>query len=175
MADSVRTKRLFRIETIQFSLTYKKGGKMKPKEVIQGLLTAMENQRWEDAEKHLADNFTFSGAVPAPVGKREWIGMHKALEAGMPDFRFNLHDVKENGSKVQGKVQITGTHSRPIPGPVPGTMLNKKIEPTGKKINLPAEECEFEVAGDRVKQLYVKPVDGGGVPGLLSQIGYKPV
>jgi len=147
---------------------------MKPKEVINGLMKAMEERKWEDANRYLADDFTFSGAVPKPVGKKEWLGIHKALEAGTPDWRFNLHDVKENGNKVQGKVNITGTHSKDIPGPVPGLIRDAGIQASGKKVTLPEEECEFDVSDGKVKRLYVKPVAGGGVPGFLQQIGYQP-
>ncbi len=146
---------------------------MKSTEVINGLMTAIENQQWEQADRYIGDEFTFSGAIPKPVGKKEWLSLHKALETGVPDFKFNLHDVKEEDGKVKAKVRITGTHSRDIPGPIPGITMQNKILASGKKVNMPVEECEFEVKNDKLTRLYVKPVAGGGVPGFMEQIGQK--
>ncbi len=167
MADSLELS----LSSCMFNL-FKKEGKMKTKEVIDHVMTAIENQKWDDAEKYVADDFTLSGAMPTPVGKKEWLNLHKTLETGLPDFKFNLHDVKEQGNKVSGKLRITGTHSRDIPGAIPG-LINKKIAATGKKVTLPEEECEFEVANGKLSRIYVKPTVGGGPKGLLEQLGYN--
>jgi predicted ester cyclase len=145
---------------------------MKSKEVVDQVITALENQKWEEADRYLTDDFTFSGATPTPVGKKEWLNIHKTLETGLPDFKFNLHDVKENGNKVSGKVQITGTHSHEIPGKIPG-LIEKNIAATGRKVTMPEEECEFEVTNGKLSRVYVKPTAGGGPKGLLEQIGYN--
>jgi len=144
---------------------------MKSQEVVSNAIQAVESQRWEEANKYLTDDFTFSGAVPKPVSKSEWLNMHKSLETGMPDFKFNLHELKEEGgNKLRGKVQITGAHTQEMPGPLPGVSRNK-IAATGKKVRMPEEELEFELRGDKISHIHVKPTAGGGPQGLLHQLG----
>ena len=140
---------------------------MKQEEIVNEVFSALEKRNWEHVERKLADDFTFSGAVQKPISKKEWVGVQRAIQSGIPDLRFNLHQVVAKGDKVMAKVKLSGTHSADMPAPIPG---EKSYQKTGKRVELPEEELEFTISGDKISKLYVKPVPHGGVKGLLEQI-----
>lgn len=142
---------------------------MKKEEIVNEIFSALEKKNWDKVEQKLTEDFTFSGAVPKPISKKDWVGVHRAIQTGIPDLRFNLRKVSVKGDKVIATVKLEGTHTIELP---PLTAMGTKpIPPTGKKIQLPEEEIELTFAGDRISNLNVKPVPHGGVQGILEQIG----
>src|SRR5207248_6764420 len=89
-----------------------------------------------------------------------------AFQRAFPDWKFNLHEAEEQGDIVTGAVQITGTHTQDLvlPGMPP-------IPATHKKVSLPEEHLVFTFKGDRIASLASDNVPGGGVAGVLQQIG----
>jgi predicted ester cyclase len=141
---------------------------MNAAETVKAVLTAIEQQQWDTARSYLADDFTFSGAVPQPLSADAWLGVHRALAAAMPDFSFNARDFREDGGKVYLTVAITGTQTRELALPVPGIPA---LAPTGKRVSMPAEACIATMSGDKLVDYNVSQVDGGGLPGILAQLG----
>ena len=137
-------------------------------ETVQAVLAAIEAADWERARSYLADDFTFSGAVPEPIGPDAWLGVHRALAAAMPDFAFNTRGFREEGGKAVGQVQITGTQTRELALPMPGFA---PIPPTGKRVSLPPEDGTATARGDKLVNYEVAHVTGGGLPGILAQLG----
>jgi hypothetical protein len=140
---------------------------MKNQEVLKEVITAIENKRWDTVEQKLTTDFTFSGSVPQPIDKKQWVNVHRALSTGIPDLRMNLHDVTPAGDKVKAKVQLSGTHTATLPPTVPGS---KSYPSTGSKVKLPVEEIEVSFNGDKISKFQVRPVAHGGVQGLIEQI-----
>lgn len=136
--------------------------------ILEAAIQAVEAGDFDRARSLLADDFTFSGAVPEPIGPDAWLGIHRAFAAAMPDFSFNLSGVRESGAKVLAQLQLTGTQTHELALPIPGV---KPVPPTGKHVSLPAEDIAVTTAGDKITNLDVSPVEGGGVAGLLSQLG----
>lgn len=137
-------------------------------ETLTAEIKAIEAGDWQRARSLLADDYTFSGAVPEPIGPDAWLAIHRAMSAAMPDFSFNLSGARESGNKVFAQVHITATQTREMTLPIPGL---KPIAPTGKHVALPAEDIAATVANGRITNLEVSPVAGGGVPGMLAQLG----
>ncbi len=136
--------------------------------IVNTVLSEMENKNWEKAESYLTEDFKFSGAVAEPLGRKEWVGVQKALQTGIPDLKFNLgHTVAKDKNKVTAKLKLTGTHTSELPSPMPGM---KAIPTTGKKLALPEEEVEFTFEGSKISGLYVKPVAHGGMKGIIEQL-----
>src|SRR5439155_9578242 len=127
---------------------------------------AMEASNFEQAGTYLDETFTLSGPTPQPVGKYEFLAMQSAFQRAFPDWKFNLHDAEEQGDIVTGAVQITGTHTEALvlPGMPP-------IPATHKNISLPEEHMEFVFKGDQIASLASDNVPGGGIAGVLQQIG----
>ena len=112
----------------------------------------------------------FAGPMPKPVGKREFIGLQTALVAAIPDWKFNAGEYKEQGDKVMVKAHISGTHTRPLSLTPMGI---QSLAPTGKKVQLPYENLTVTVKNGKATRIDAEHVEGGGVPGVLAQLGVK--
>ena len=139
-------------------------------DVVKAGFAAAEARDWKKFEGYVADDFVFSGATPQPVGKKEFVGLQMALEEAMPDWSFNASGFKENGDRVTVDMQITGTQSRELTLPMPGF---PKIPASNKKVSLPNQPGTFTVKNDKLVSLEIKEVPGGGLMGILGQLGVK--
>ncbi len=137
-------------------------------EAVKAFSAALEARDFEKAASYLSDDFVFTGPIPQPLGKQEFIAVQTAFENAFEDWSFNSHDEVEQGEKVVAAVQITGTHTRDLVLPMPGM---PPIPATHKKVSLPEEHLEFTFKGDKIASLTSDNVPGGGVPGVLQQIG----
>lgn len=137
-------------------------------ETVQAVLAAIEANDWERARGYLADDFIFGGAVPEPVGPDAWLGVHRALGAAMPDFSFNARGLHEENGQIAGQLQITGTQTRELALTALGIPV---IQPTGKRVSLPTENITATTRGDKIATIMVSKVAGGGLPGILAQLG----
>lgn len=139
-------------------------------EMSKKLLEALEANDTTAAAKYLSDDFTFSGPVPKPISGREWLGMQQNLSKAFPDWKFNVTDLREEGGKVRGTVQITGTHKGELD--LSGIGMGR-IAATGKAIKLPREELTLTVSNGKFASLNSPAASNGGVMGILSQLGVK--
>jgi predicted ester cyclase len=141
---------------------------MSKTETVKAFSSAIEWKDFEKAASYLSDDFAMSGPTPQPVGKNEFIVLQSAFIRAFPDWSFNVHEMQEQGEKVTAAVQITGTHTEDLvlSGMPP-------IPATGKKVSLPEEHLEFTFKGDQIASLASDNVPGGGVPGVLQQIGVQ--
>ena len=143
---------------------------MSAMDVVKAGLAAIEAGDFKKLDGMVADDMVFAGPVPEPVGKHEFMGVQTAMNKAMPDWKFNPSDFKENGDKVTVTFQITRTQTGELSQPMPGM---KPIPPTGKKVSLPKEPATFTVKNGKLSRLEVTSVAGGGVMGVLSQLGVK--
>jgi predicted ester cyclase len=139
-------------------------------DVVKAGVAAVEAGDFKKFEGMLADDMVFAGPVPEPLGKHEFMGVQMAMKKAMPDWKFNASDFKENGDMVTVTFQITGTQTGELSLPMPGM---QPIPPTGKKVSLPKEPATFTVKNGKLSRLEVTSVAGGGVMGVLSQLGVK--
>ncbi len=137
--------------------------------VKAGFATSEAGQPGKFAE-YLADDLVFAGPVPEPVGKREFIGIQTAMVAAMPDWKFNGKDFKQDGDKVTATFQITGTQTRELNLPMPGF---PKVPASGKHVSLPQEGMTFTVKDGKISRIESAAVPGGGVMGVLAQLGVQ--
>lgn len=137
-------------------------------QVVSRVAAAIEAQNWDGMRALLSDDFKFSGAVPEPISAEQWIGVHRALAAAMPDLRMNYAPSKSNGSHTHGTVKVTGTHKGEFNLPVPGI---PQVPPTGNAIANPTEQVEVTVQNGKVTEWQVAHVPNGGLFGILAQMG----
>ena len=135
--------------------------------VREGLAATEAGDFWK-LEEMVADDFAMTGPVPMPVGKREFIGLMMAMLKAMPDWKFNATDFKEDGDQVTVPLRITGTHTGELQLPIPGLPA---IPASGTKVSMPAEPSTFTVKNGQLAKLEVANTPGGGVMGILSQLG----
>ena len=137
-------------------------------DTVKAFSEALETRDFNTAASYLADDFVFVGPVPQPIGKQEFLAIQSAFEDAFQDWSFNSHDEVEQGDKVVAAVQISGTHTRDLVLPMPGM---PPIPATGKRVSLPVEHITFTFKGDKIVGLTSDNVPGGGIPGVLAQIG----
>jgi hypothetical protein len=115
-----------------------------------------------------ADGFTFSGAVPEPLPLQPIIGLILTLKDAFPDIQYNAKIQRVEGNVVHLTPHLTGAHT----GDLDLTAMGLGVIPaTGKSINLPEETARITVEGDKVVNYHVDPIPGGGLPGILAQLG----
>src|SRR3972149_11613887 len=137
-------------------------------EMANKLFQAIEAKETMAAAKLISDDFTFSGPVPQPISGGEWLAMQQSLSNAFPDWKFNAADFREEGGKVRGAVQITGTHK----GELDLSALGRpRVPATGIAVKLPREEITLTVSNGRFASLNSPTTDGGGVMGILGQLG----
>lgn len=141
---------------------------MKASEVVREALSAIESEDFIRVDQLFSDKLKVQGIGPVALGKKEYLGVHRALSSGLPDFKFNHEIVKEDGARVSLKVALTGTHTREMKAPIPGLA---NIPATGKAVKMPEERIKITVEKDKIVGIELEPAPGGGLPGLLGQIG----
>lgn len=138
-------------------------------DVAKAIMTALQAQDKAASAALMTDDFSFSGPVPVPLNKQQYLGLQWALFAAIPNWNTNASNYAEQGDKVTLTVQITGTQTGTLENVIPGV---PPIPPTGKSIQLPQEGITLTVRGDKVANFAVATVPGSGVPGIFAQIGH---
>jgi hypothetical protein len=138
--------------------------------IVEEFLTAIERNDFVKAESFLAKDFKVTGVAPEPLGAREFLGVHKAFNKGMPDFSFNYKIGSESKNLVDLKVSLSGTHTKEMPAPAPGM---NSIPATNKSVKMPEEKVRITIQDNKIANLHLEKVTGGGLPGLLKQIGVE--
>lgn len=141
---------------------------MKDLELTIGFLLAIERGDLSMLRQLLSETLIFRGSTLRPLNKRETITFITGVRAGIPDWRSHFRDVRADGSIIRMTIEVTGTHSRMLPGIFPGMPDHP---PTGRVFHLPPETIEFLVSGDCIEQISIEPVSGGGFIGMLEQLG----
>jgi predicted ester cyclase len=137
-------------------------------DIVKAALAAAEAGDYAKVSGMLTDDMQFAGPVPNPVGKKEFIGIQSAMVAGIPDWKFNVADFKEEGDKVMAVLQIAGTQTKELKLPLPGM---QPVPATGKQVSLPKEPVTFTIKDGKISRLESAVVPGGGVMGVLAQLG----
>lgn len=137
-------------------------------DIAKEALAALERGDVKLAASHLSDDLVFSGAVPEPMGKKQYLGVMRALLKGLPNWSFNARNWRQAGNTVTVDVRITGTHVEALPPVLP---IAPPILATGRHVSLPDERLEFTFAGDSIVRIDIPPVLGGGILGVLKQLG----
>jgi hypothetical protein len=143
---------------------------MDAEKVVKHVFEAFEAGKFEDAASHMADDMVFSGPVPEPIGKKEFIALQSSLIKAIPDWKFNAHNLQIQGNTVHMLIQISGTHTQPMPPLMPGMPA---FPATGKHVSLPEEPLRITFQGDKVTRVEADVVPGGGVGGVLQQLGIQ--
>lgn len=141
---------------------------MKELELTIGALLSIEQGNIPRLAALLTEDMVFCSPVPEPLSRQQYLALTSTLRAGIPDWKFNFYDVLVEGRFVSMNTRLSGTHSRVIRGFMPGMPSQM---PTGRKFQLPVERIEFALEGNLIARIHIDPVTGGGVAGILQQLG----
>lgn len=144
---------------------------MDSKATVQALFDAVQKGEFDKAKSLLADDFLFSGPVPEPVNGQAWLGLSSTLKAAFPDLNYQFKVDSADGNTVKVSAQLKGTHT----GNLDLTALGMGvIPPTNKSFTNAHEHGTVTVKGEKIASWAVDRTEGGGVMGILSQLGVKP-
>jgi hypothetical protein len=137
-------------------------------EIVKSAYATIEAGKLSKFADMLTEDLVFSGPVPEPIGKREYVGLITALVAAIPDWKFNGKDFKQIGDKVTVTVQVTGTQTGELKIPLPGF---PKVPATRKRISLDKQPTTFTIKSNKICRIEAEPSARTGVPGILAQLG----
>jgi hypothetical protein len=143
---------------------------MENSKIVEEVYSGMEKNDFTKAEYYASKDMKVTGPAPVPLGVKEFFGTMRALITGIPDWKFNYKIGSESKNIVETKVKITGTHTRELPSPLPGV---KNIAATNKTVRMPEEKVTFKFDNGKIVNINVEKVEGGGIPGLLKQLGVE--
>lgn len=142
-----------------------------PKEIVQEHLRAAEAGDFDKANSLLADDYTMKmKGMPffISIKKPNALDMHKARKIAFPDFRFNEKIEWEKDNQVKISVYLSGTHTGVLD--YPSAVGVPRTEPTGKKIDLPAEYFVYSVENDKIVRTDGEIPEGHGPAALMKQL-----
>jgi len=137
-------------------------------DLVKGWQAGFESGNVDYLREHSTADFALTGAAPQPISIGDFTELLPHLIRAMPDWKFNTTNYKVVGDRVTCSVRISGIHSGVLDLP----MMNiHGYQPTGKRVRLPLEQNTYVIRDGKVARLEVEKVEGGGIPGILTQIG----
>jgi hypothetical protein len=139
-------------------------------EIAKRAADLLESRDLKGLQALLADDFRAKGAT-LELTKQQALGYLQIFFTAFPDHRFGFTDFEEKEGLISCTGQETGTHKgvldlNPLGMPV-------SLTPTGKSFKLPKSVFTLRVAGDKVTYYSEEAVKGGGLAGILEQLGVK--
>ena len=143
---------------------------MNAKETVQAMMDSIQMGNFEKAKSYLSNDFRFSGAVPEPIGREEWIGMSANLKAAFPDLDYQFKAEGSSGDTIFISAQLRGTHK----GDLDLSAMDMGVIPaTGKSFKAAREHGKAMVRDGKVISLALDPTEGAGLMAILDQLGVK--
>ncbi len=139
-------------------------------ETVKRAADLLESRDLMGLQALLADDFKAKGAT-LEFTKQQTLGYLQIFFTAFPDHRFRFTNFEEKEGLIYCTGQETGTHRgildlNPFGMPI-------SLPPTGKSFELPTSVFTFRVAGDKVTYYSEEAVKGGGLAGILAQLGIK--
>ena len=144
---------------------------MNPREIVQALVDSVQRGDFEKAQSFLSNNYQFSGSIPKPLNRDIWMAINRNLKKAFPnlDYHFHLDGVDGlDGSVIRISSELKGTHR----GTLDLSPLGLGATPaTDKSFATPREHGRVTIKGDKVVSWVVDRIEGGGLMGVLGQLG----
>jgi hypothetical protein len=143
---------------------------MDAKTTVQTLLDSVQKADFETAKSLLSDEFQFSGTSPEPMNRDAWLRMSRSLKKAFPDLDYRFHVDGTDGDVVRVSAKPKGTHTNDLDV----SAMNMGVVPATKKAFFnPHERGKLTVRGGKVTSWAIEPIAGGGLMGILGQLGVK--
>lgn len=139
-------------------------------ETAKRMADLLEARDVKELQVLLADDFIAKGGT-LELAKQQALGYLQIFFTAFPDHSFGFTGFVEKGDLVYCTGQETGTHQGVLDLNPLGMPL--ALPPTGKSFKLPKSVFTFRVTGDKVTYFSEEAVKGGGLAGILEQLGVK--
>jgi predicted ester cyclase len=140
-----------------------------PADPVKRMVACLEAKDVVQAVTHIHDDFQFSGFGSDPLNRDQFVSLMKALFIAFPDWSYHPRELRAEADIVCFKTQVTGTHTGMLVGLNPGMV---PIAATRRKIDLPLDQVECSHRDGRVATMKVETPPGGGIAGIIAQIGH---
>lgn len=144
---------------------------MNKRETVQALMDSVQKGDFELATSMLADDFQFSGPVPEPINKKDWLEMSINLKAAFPDLDYHFKMIGTDGNVVRFTSQLSGTQTGTL------NLANMKMgttPATNKTVSAKTAKTRVTLKNDKITSWAVEPADGASLSAILGQLGVKP-
>lgn len=143
---------------------------MDAKTTVQTLLDSVQNADFEAAKSLLSHDFQFSGIIPEPLNREAWLHMSKSLKKAFPNLDYRFHVEGADGEVVRISAKLKGTHTNDLDV----SEMNMGVIPATQKAFInPYEHGKVTVRSGKITAWVVEPIAGGGLRGILGQLGVK--
>jgi predicted ester cyclase len=147
-----------------------KENNMNKREIVQSLMDSIQKGDFNNAKTLLADDFQFSGPIPAPINREAWLGMSASLKTAFPDLDYHFNVIGADDDVVKTTSQLSGTHR----GSFDLTNMKMGVIPaTNKTFAAKLENTKITVKENKVTSWAVEPTQGAGLKAILEQLGVK--
>jgi hypothetical protein len=144
---------------------------MNPREIVQALLDSVQRGDFQKARFLVSKDCQFSGPVPELIKREAWIGIYKNLKKACPNLDYHFHVDRVDGldgGVVKISAELKGTQS----GVLDLSPVGLGVTPaTNKSFATPREHGKVTCKGDKVVSWTVDKIEGGGLMGILGQLG----
>jgi ketosteroid isomerase-like protein len=121
-------------------------------------------------ETLLADDFAAKGPT-MELTKQQALAYLQLLFTAFPDHRFGLADYEEEGELIHCTTHESGTHQGILDLKAFG--LPVALPPTNKPFRLPGGRLTIRVADGKIAYFGEEATEGGGLAGILDQLGVR--
>ena len=143
---------------------------MNKREIVQSLMNSIQKGDFKNAKTLLADDFQFSGPIPEPINREDWLGMSASLKTAFPDLDYHFKVIGADDDVVKTTSQLSGTHN----GSFDLTNMKMGVIPaTNKAFAAKLENTKITVKENKVTSWAVEPTQGAGLKAILEQLGVK--
>jgi hypothetical protein len=141
---------------------------MNQREIVQALLDSVQRGDFEKAKSLLSNDYQFSGPVPEPINAEKWMEINKNLKKAFPNLDYHFHVDGVDGDVIKISAELKGTQS----GVLDLSPLGLGVIPaTNKSFATPREHGKVTIKNEKVSTWVVDRIEGGGLMGILTQLG----
>ena len=139
-------------------------------DVAKRAAALLESRDSKGLQTLMADDFVAKGPT-LELTKQQVLGYLQIMFTAFPDHRFGFADFEEKGDAIYCTSSETGTHAGLLDLNPLGVSVS--LPPTGKSFKLPKCIITFRVVGDKLTYYSEEALKGGGLAGILEQLGVK--
>jgi hypothetical protein len=139
-------------------------------DVAKKFADLLESRDVKGLQDLLADEFSAKGPT-RELTKQQTLDYLQIFFTAFPDHSFSFTDLEEKEGAIYYTGQETGTHQGVLDLQPFGMPIS--LPATGKTFKLPRSVYTFRVVGDKVTYYSEEAVKGGGLAGILEQLGVK--
>ena len=139
-------------------------------ETVKMFTESLETKNMDVLQAMLADDFTAKGTT-VDLSKQQIVSYLTMLFTAFPDMSFGINNFEETGDLIYCDTHKKGTHSGILDLNPFGIRFS--LSSTGKTFTLPRSRYTFRVMNGKITYLSEEEAEGGGLAGLLAQLGVK--